>query len=86
MDHDDSKDMTSCALCNRSASSRLEAAMFDEAVLRDHSVRVLAVDRPGHGESSPHPARNLTTFAGEHSASHSTHSPALRLHRSWTYF
>jgi pimeloyl-ACP methyl ester carboxylesterase len=49
---------------NRSASSRLEAALFDEGVLRDHSVRVLAVDRPGHGESSPHPTRNLTTFAG----------------------
>lgn len=50
---------------DRSASSRLEAALFDEGVLREHSARVLAVDRPGHGESSPHPTRNLTTFAGE---------------------
>ena len=51
----------------RSASSRLEAALFDEGVLREHSLRLLAVDRPGHGESSPHPSRNLTTFAGIHS-------------------
>jgi pimeloyl-ACP methyl ester carboxylesterase len=50
---------------HRSASSRLEAALFDEGVLREHSARVLAVDRPGHGESSPHPTRNLTTFAAD---------------------
>ena len=57
--------MYSCRLHDRSASSRLEAGLFDEGVLREHSAHVLAVDRPGHGESSPHPTRNLTTFAGD---------------------
>ena len=61
--------MTYSSLACRSASSRLEAAFFDEGVLRQHSARVLSIDRPGYGEATPHKGRNLTTFAGENKES-----------------
>ncbi len=50
--------------CCRTGSGRLEGLLLDPEVLRQHSIRVVAPDRPGYGESTPHPARNLTTFVG----------------------
>jgi len=43
----------------------LESAFFDHGVLKENSIRVLSIDRPGYGESSPHKGRNLTTFADD---------------------
>ena len=42
--------------------SRIEAAVFDEMTI-DPPVRVIAVDRPGYGWSSPHPGRAILDHA-----------------------
>jgi alpha-beta hydrolase superfamily lysophospholipase len=42
--------------------SRLEAAHFD-SLARDLGLRVIAIDRPGHGGSSPHPGAGLKEWA-----------------------
>ncbi|KAK9837318.1 hypothetical protein WJX81_005940 [Elliptochloris bilobata] len=50
-------------------SSRLEAMMYDESVLRKLSIAVIGVDRPYYGQSDPHPLRSLTSFAADLEAS-----------------
>ena len=42
--------------------SRIEAAVFDEMTI-DPPARIIAVDRPGYGWSSPHPGRTLLDHA-----------------------
>lgn len=43
-------------------SSRLEVKLI-EAAARQHGLRVVGVDRPGIGQSSPHPSRTLSGWA-----------------------
>jgi pimeloyl-ACP methyl ester carboxylesterase len=43
-------------------SSRLEGELFGEAATR-HGLRVVCVDRPGMGGSSPHPGRTFADWA-----------------------
>ncbi len=48
--------------CHGWPGSRLEAAMFDAIALR-LELRIIAVERPGFGWSSPHPDRTLLDHA-----------------------
>lgn len=50
--------------CNGSGGSRLEHPL-DETMLRNIGVRFIAVDRPGHGYSDPHPERCLLGFPND---------------------
>ena len=43
-------------------SCRLEVLGLNEAVLDSLSLRVIAVDKPGYGQSDPHHGRTLQTF------------------------
>ncbi len=45
-------------------SSRLEVDLLDAAARR-HGVRVIGIDRPGIGLSSPHPGRTLSGWADD---------------------
>lgn len=49
----------------RTSGSRLESAVLDPAVLQELSIRVISVDRPGNGQSSPHANRTFTSFADD---------------------
>jgi hypothetical protein len=44
--------------CHGLPGSRLEAAMFDDTA-KEVGARIIAVERPGHGLSSPQPGRKL---------------------------
>ena len=50
--------------CHGFPSSSCEASLL-APVLADAGVRLIAPDRPGYGESSPHPGRGLTDFADD---------------------
>ncbi len=48
--------------CHGSYSTRLEPLLIGEEVFRQYGLRVIAVDRPGMGESDLHPNREYTDF------------------------
>ena len=37
---------------------------MDEAVFQELGIRLIAFDRPGYGQSEPHPRRSYASFAG----------------------
>lgn len=45
-------------------SSRLEARLFATAAAK-HGLRLICADRPGIGQSSPHPARSYASWAAD---------------------
>ena len=50
--------------CHGAPGSRLELASFDGA-FAERDVRVVAIDRPGYGGSSPQPDRRLETWPAD---------------------
>ena len=48
----------------RPSSSRLQSGFLNAAVLAEQSIRVISVDRPGYGQSSPHRTSTVESFAG----------------------
>lgn len=54
-----------CFWFHGTPSCRLEAAGLDAAVLEDLSIKVVAVDRPGYGQSDPHPDRSYASLADD---------------------
>jgi pimeloyl-ACP methyl ester carboxylesterase len=54
----------------RPSSSRLESGLLSAAVLAEQSIRVVSVDRPGYGQSSPNRNVSIESFAGLHATAH----------------
>ena len=50
--------------CHGAPSSRLELTHFDQA-FAGLNVRVVTIDRPGYGGSSPQPGRRLADWAAD---------------------
>jgi len=48
--------------CHGSQSSRLEMH-YDLSFAKNHNIRIIAIDRPGHGESDFNPSGTIKSFA-----------------------
>jgi pimeloyl-ACP methyl ester carboxylesterase len=60
-------------------SSRLEAGLFEDAASK-HGLRLVCVDRPGIGQSSPQDPRSFSRWADRMKPSHSCRSFPARLY------
>ena len=59
-----SRNANSPLLVCRPSGSRLESGLLNAAVLAEQSIRVISVDRPGYGQSSPNSIMSIASFAG----------------------